>query len=149
MKTTIIAEWIPHREDYRLYDKLYPQWTIAYADDLDEVKRDHPEYDFIVVDTPNDDTPCAWLIGVSSTNVDGVATHCVIGTKEEVRQYLWKLCLEEREATDPDIFEYGTSSSSEMSFNSKLIKGELYCYNCFADYHTDYSATKMPAPIEL
>lgn len=39
MKRTLIAEWIPHLEMYRLYDADTPNHTIAYENDRDGILR--------------------------------------------------------------------------------------------------------------
>lgn len=31
------AEYIPHRGDYRLYEKEYPQQTVAYVEKRDDI----------------------------------------------------------------------------------------------------------------
>lgn len=33
------AEYIAHMDSFRIYDDKRPEWTIVYADDLEEVKR--------------------------------------------------------------------------------------------------------------
>lgn len=43
-RKTINAEWIDYRHDFRLYDPEYPNQTMAYADDLEEERKSHPEY---------------------------------------------------------------------------------------------------------
>lgn len=32
------AEYIAHMDSFRVYDDKRPEWTMVYADDLDEVK---------------------------------------------------------------------------------------------------------------
>lgn len=35
----IKAEYIAHMNSFRVYDDKRPEWTMVYADDLEEVKR--------------------------------------------------------------------------------------------------------------
>ena len=47
------AEWIPHMKAYRLYDPgnpLHYCTTVAYVEDLEEARRQHPEYEIVEVD---------------------------------------------------------------------------------------------------
>lgn len=38
-ETTLIAEWIPYMNAYRLYNPIHPQWTVAYVDTLEDAER--------------------------------------------------------------------------------------------------------------
>lgn len=42
------AEWLPHMEAYRLYDPENPLHyctSVAYVEDLEEARQQHPEYE--------------------------------------------------------------------------------------------------------
>lgn len=38
-KTMIKAEYIAHMNQFRIYDESRPQWTMVYADDMEEIKH--------------------------------------------------------------------------------------------------------------
>ena len=42
-------EYIPHRNDYRVFDPKYPQQTVAYVDSIAEAWHQHPEYRYVIV----------------------------------------------------------------------------------------------------
>lgn len=46
----INAEWIWYLKAYRLYDPQHPQRTVAYADDLDQERENHPELRIVECD---------------------------------------------------------------------------------------------------
>ena len=43
-------EWIPHRQDYRLYNPEYPAWTVAYADTLEEIREGAAEHGYDLIE---------------------------------------------------------------------------------------------------
>jgi len=42
-------EYIPHRNDYRVFDPKFPQQTVAYVDSIHEAWHQHPEYRYVIV----------------------------------------------------------------------------------------------------
>ena len=81
-----------------------------------------------------------WIIGIGGTDLDAVFFYTAKATKNELREILSLLANEE--ATIPEVrdsFEY-TSDIVERQ-NSDAI--ELYVYNQFDRWHTDYCARPL------
>ena len=78
----------------------------------------------------------SWTIGIGGSYADGVEIQRVVGTEEQIKEYLFNLIQEERE--EFDRYESGTEDISELEVRSY---GSIYGYNCFSNYHTDYEAT--------
>lgn len=75
-----------------------------------------------------------WIIGVSTSGLDGIAIYKTYGTYKQVKEYLWYMITSER---NEENFDFGTESIDHIQ-----CAGEYYMYgfNVFADYHIDYVA---------
>lgn len=95
-----------------------------------------------------------WIISIHNSDTDGVKSYCVNGTTKQVENHLWELCQKERKA-NYEMFDCGTDTYEDICNKRakgrgyRYIKGDIYCYNCFFDSHTDYVATRWKTPIEL
>ena len=76
-----------------------------------------------------------YIIGIGGSEIDCVVISRVYGTEQQVKEYLLKLIMEDR-AKDED-FDSGTDTIDEFEV---MESGEINGYNCFYDYHIDYSA---------
>jgi len=85
-----------------------------------------------------------WIIGSCCSADDGVDFSKVNATEAEVKELLLNKVMTDR-AEDKDIFEHVTDNCEEME--EKL--GGIYAYNCFIDYHIDYSAIRLSQIEEL
>lgn len=86
-----------------------------------------------------------WTIGVCCTDSDGVSLYHVRGTKSQVKRFMIGLIKDEKKESK-DQWDHGTEKVSEID---ECTKTELYAYNCFSSYHTDYSATVDTEPVLL
>ena len=77
-----------------------------------------------------------YIIGTSGTEFDCVVITRVYGTKKQVKEHLMKLVMEDRREAE-DCFDSGTDSIDEIEV---MDSGEMNAYNCFSDYHIDYTA---------
>lgn len=82
----------------------------------------------------------SWTIGIGGSNADGVDVLRVIGTEEQIKEYLFDLIQEEREEVAEGYFDYYESGTEDISELEVRSYGRIYGYNCFSDYHTDYEA---------
>lgn len=81
-----------------------------------------------------------WIMGICDTEFDGIEYVYVLGTEEQVKEYMLKLIKEERETEEKkDLFDFGTETIEELQTRSD---GSIYGYNNFEWGHTDYEATK-------
>ena len=96
--TGYCIDYIEHRSEYRVYDPLHPQQTIAYADSVDEAKQGIDEqcsvknevsfdngygtiYHFTVVDKFPDSRYCVWNIG--DNMIEGYLPLCVVPLRDD------------------------------------------------------------------
>ena len=49
-KKSLMLEWVPYMSAYRVYDAAHPFQTVAYVDSLEDAEKQHPEYEYTVVD---------------------------------------------------------------------------------------------------
>lgn len=84
-----------------------------------------------------------WMIGVCSSEVDGVYLYRFYGTREEVKIKLSEMVLADKKADEPN-WEYGTEFPADVE---GFGTNEMYAYGCYSDYHIDYTA-KLFAVIE-
>ena len=77
-----------------------------------------------------------YIIGIGGSEVDCVVISRVCGTEKQVKEHLMKLVMEDR-LQDEDCFDMGTDSIDEIEI---MDSGEMNAYNCFHDYHIDYTA---------
>ena len=78
-----------------------------------------------------------WIIGICSSEADGVALSRVFGTKAEVKRHLVRLVKEDRN-NDSEAWEYGDLIVAEVEEDP--ITGVLNAFATYSDYHIDYSA---------
>lgn len=80
---------------------------------------------------------CNWIIGISSTDEDGVKFFRFYGKEDEVKEKLMYLINEDRNK-DAENWEYGCECKND-------IKAEynMYGYGCYNGYHIDYTAEKL------
>jgi len=77
-----------------------------------------------------------YIIGIGGTEIDCVVISRVRGTVQQVKEHLMELVMEDRKR-DEDDFDFGTNGVNEIEM---MQSGEMNAYNCFYDYHIDYSA---------
>ena len=73
----------------------------------------------------------SWTIGIGGSDADGVEVQRVVGTEEQIKEYLFGLIQEEREEVKNegyDRYEWGTEDISELEVRAY---GCIYGYNCF------------------
>lgn len=83
-----------------------------------------------------------WIIGIGGTDLDTVFFYTAKATKNELREILSLLANEE--ATIPEIrdsFEYTSDIVERQNSDGDVI--ELYIYNQFDRWHTDYCARPL------
>lgn len=94
-----------------------------------------------------DNTRFVWLIGVSSSEAEGIHMERVRGTEAQVKEYLFDLVEEDRQC-EPELWEAGTESVDQVYYPDQS-HSSLYAYGSYVDCHIDYVATKEPDIIEL
>ena len=70
----------------------------------------------------------------------------VIGTKSQVKKLLLDMAI-----ADAEIAEYINRWESGAETIDDVVEskdGSLYCYQCFDDFHIDYSAIPDTEPVE-
>ena len=77
-----------------------------------------------------------YIIGIGGTEIDCVVISRVYGTEKQVKEHLLQLVMEDRKE-DEDRFDMGTDTIDEIEV---MDSGEMNAYNCFSDYHIDYTA---------
>ena len=86
-----------------------------------------------------------WIIGICCTEADGVSIIRVNGTKDQVKQYLVDMAvndmLNEYESIEDAIEEYGCWCTTKPEDVEETDGGkELNAYGTYSDYHIDYTA---------
>ena len=79
-----------------------------------------------------------WIIASCCSGSEGIDFTKVNTTEAGVKDLLMRKVMEDR-AEDFEIFEHGTENIEEMTIE---LEG-IYAYNCFIDYHIDYSARRL------
>lgn len=87
---------------------------------------------------------CVWVIGISSSECEGVYLGVFHGTRTEVKQKLYDMVMEDREA-DKENFDYGTGSIDDVD-----MVGEDWfnAINCYTNYTIHYTAKDI-AKVEM
>ena len=80
-----------------------------------------------------------WIIAVANTESDGVKIYKMTGTEDQVKNHMMKLVKEDK-AADKEEYEYGTENKKEIEVQND---GTLQGYNCFVNYHIDYTAMPL------
>lgn len=91
-----------------------------------------------------------WIVSSCCSGSDGVYTHRVYGTEEEVRRHLIS-CLQRDISIDRDKYDYGAEKPEEIEKEAVAGKVKLNAYATFSDYHIDYTAVPEDQlePIDL
>lgn len=87
-----------------------------------------------------------WMIGICSSEINGVVLNRVFGTKAEVKRHLVRLVKEDRKR-DQNAWEHGVVAFRDVEEDP--ITGVLYAYANYSYYHIDYSAKPEGAPEPL
>ena len=77
-----------------------------------------------------------YIIGIGGSNIDRVIIGRVIGTENQVKEYLLQLVKEDKE-NDEDNYEHGTETIDDIEI---MQLGEMNAYGCYYDCHIDYTA---------
>lgn len=77
-----------------------------------------------------------WFIATGGSACDDVYLEKVVGTEEQVKEYLFGLVCRDKEG-DIENWDFGTETVDEIQ---KKPNGHLYAFGCFSDYHIDYVA---------
>lgn len=87
-----------------------------------------------------------WIIGICNSESDGVELRQVIGTADDIKTYLCKRLLSDKENNE-DGYDYGTESIDEIyvAYAPDQEKTErtitrIEAYATYSDYHIDYTA---------
>lgn len=89
-----------------------------------------------------------WIIGICNSESDGVELRQVIGTADDIKMYLCKQLLSDKENNE-EGYDYGTESTDEISVeyvadeeksDETIIR--LDAYATYSDYHIDYTACR-------
>ena len=94
---------------------------------------------------PSASKPKIYIIGICSSEGNGVISYRVIGTEAKIRSHLANLVKEDKK-NDPDEFDFGTTKASEIYLEND---GRLQAYATYHDYHIDYTATPEQEPESL
>ena len=86
----------------------------------------------------SEDSKQKWIVAVSGTETNGTDVEIVIGSKDQVKDYILKL-IKDGIKEDEDRYDYGTESLSDLEEKD----GYVYGYSVFSDYHMDYQANRM------
>ena len=84
-----------------------------------------------------------WIIGICNSESDGVELRQVIGTADDIKTYLCKRLLSDKENNE-DGYDYGTESIDEIyvAYAPDQEKTErtitrIEAYATYSDYHID------------
>jgi len=82
-----------------------------------------------------------WIIGICSSESNGVRLYRFFGNQEEVKKKLLSFVDEDRKR-DFENWDYGSEDMDDIS--DKSGNGtEFYAYGCYHDYHIDYTAKEF------
>ena len=77
-----------------------------------------------------------WIITIAcSASTDTIKTKKIIGTRKEIRHYLWNLVKEDRD--DDDGWKCGTENETDFC---TYLDNSIYGYSYFSKYSIDYKA---------
>lgn len=80
-----------------------------------------------------------WVIGICSSEANGVRILRFRGSVEEMKAKLLSLIEADRNR-DSDNWEHGSENIEEIDDLSNGLGYELYGYGNYVDYHVDYTA---------
>lgn len=81
-----------------------------------------------------------WIIGICNSANDGVKLLRFYGTKDDVKEKLLQLVLEDRE-NDSENWDFGCETLEHIQ--DEHYGYEFYGYGCYHDYHIDYTAREF------
>lgn len=85
-----------------------------------------------------------YIIGISSSEADGIISYRVSGTRQQVKKHLVTLVKSDK-SNDKEAWDYGTTTMKDLDEEQEIISG----YGVYDDYHIDYTATPDKEPIIL
>lgn len=86
-----------------------------------------------------------WIIGISGSDMDDVITYAVTGSKDAVKRHLIELVKKDK-SKDSGAWDDGSLKPSEVE---ERQNGKLYAFGNYAEYHCDYTATPLKAPVPV
>ena len=119
------------------------KWIESMKSKVKEAESLIQEYD-LKENKENEDSEQKWIVTVSGTETNGTSVEIVIGSKDQVKNYILKL-IKDGIKEDEDRFDYGTESLSDLEEKD----GYIYGYSVFSDYHMDYQADRMDTLDEI
>lgn len=84
----------------------------------------------------------SWIIGICSSEADGVSLRRFSGSKEEVKEKLASLVTSDI-ANDTENWNYGSETSKEIMDVSNGLGYEYYGYGVYNNYHIEYTAVEF------
>lgn len=83
-----------------------------------------------------------WIIGICSSENDGIDLHRFKGSVEEVKRKLVDL-VEKDMHEDKENWEFGSLDLNLITDQSNGCEHEFYAYGCYSNYHVDYTAREL------
>lgn len=83
-----------------------------------------------------------WIIGICSSEADGVSIGKFTGTNAQIREKLFQLVQEDRE-NDKDNWTHGTTEKDMVQDVGIQGIREFYAYGSYHNYHIDYTAKEV------
>ena len=79
-----------------------------------------------------------WIVTFSGTNIAGAVVQRVLGTDEQIQEYLIQMIKEDIEI-DKENFNCGTTEIKDLIINV----GDIYGYTMFSDHRIHYQAVLL------
>lgn len=84
-----------------------------------------------------------WIIGICSSDSDGVNIYRFRGTIEETKEKLLSLIKEDKEKDEYESWTHGSEEICDIEATDNGLGYELYGYGCYEQYHIDYTAKEI------